>query len=549
MLLSLVSWGIIVVYSFVLGYGVLQLPVYRKAVGWKSFEAYIIMGLILETIYAQIFSLFSGVSKTAFIILSILVLGTAIALAWNSLRNIRSLIQKLAKLNYIKVSLAIFAIIIFSCITSEYCQHPDTALYHANAIRWIEEYGVVKGLGNLHFRFAYNSALMPLQALFSFQWLLGQSMHTLTGGVCCMFFLYACLTNHFVKSHEPDLTDFLRFSMILYIFRSRNTISSPGTDIITLLMVCYGVIKWYESIQKKENVNVDQTLLCVFVLWVISLKVSAALLILLVSIPFVKLIHEKRWNFIIGNVIFGLAVIIPWLIRNVLISGYLLYPLGSLDIFPVDWKIPIDILIEDSHYITTFGRETQRLDTFDFSLYQWFPVWWNARTMFEKGITVLGIIGLIFCVVELIKYAKVKSWENIVLYGTVIAALCYWFISAPLMRYGMMFLLITASLGLGPYLVKLNSNLIVAGLSVITLVIVCNLYTRMSTHINSKVYQMDYDKIEAYDVEDLSGYPIYIPQNRCASYELFPACPTLEIFDRLELRGTEIRQGFRMRER
>ena len=43
--------------------------------------------------------------------------------------------------------------------------HVDTGLYHAQAIRWIEEYGVVCGLGNLHSRFAYNSAAFALCAL------------------------------------------------------------------------------------------------------------------------------------------------------------------------------------------------------------------------------------------------------------------------------------------------------------------------------------------------------------------------------------------------
>ena len=33
--------------------------------------------------------------------------------------------------------------------------HLDTPLYHAQSIRWIEDYGAVKGLGNIHNRFAY----------------------------------------------------------------------------------------------------------------------------------------------------------------------------------------------------------------------------------------------------------------------------------------------------------------------------------------------------------------------------------------------------------
>lgn len=43
------------------------------------------------------------------------------------------------------------------------------SLYHAQAVRWYEEYGVVKGLGNLQWHFAYNSSYFAFAALFSLE--------------------------------------------------------------------------------------------------------------------------------------------------------------------------------------------------------------------------------------------------------------------------------------------------------------------------------------------------------------------------------------------
>lgn len=65
--------------------------------------------------------------------------------------------------------------------------HYDTGLYHAQAIRWIEEYGVVPGLANLHSRFGYNSASFALSAFFSETWLIGRPMHCVAG-----FFALLC---------------------------------------------------------------------------------------------------------------------------------------------------------------------------------------------------------------------------------------------------------------------------------------------------------------------------------------------------------------------
>ena len=54
--------------------------------------------------------------------------------------------------------------------------HVDTELYHGQAVRWMEEYSAVKGLGNIFRRSAYNSSFLCLQALFSFKFVFGQSI-------------------------------------------------------------------------------------------------------------------------------------------------------------------------------------------------------------------------------------------------------------------------------------------------------------------------------------------------------------------------------------
>ncbi|MCS7011434.1 MAG: hypothetical protein NZL98_08695, partial [Anaerolineales bacterium] len=68
----------------------------------------------------------------------------------------------------------------------------DSGLYHAQAIRWMESYPTVPGLGNLLDELAFNSSWLTLNALFSFPYLFGQSLHGLTGWlflVMSLFFL------------------------------------------------------------------------------------------------------------------------------------------------------------------------------------------------------------------------------------------------------------------------------------------------------------------------------------------------------------------------
>ena len=87
-----------------------------------------------------------------------------------------------------KLVLAI-SIILWCFCTSRGYMHYDSDLYHAQSIRWIEEYGIVKGLGNIHVRFAYNSSFFALSALYSMKFLCGRSLHTVNGLIALLLWI------------------------------------------------------------------------------------------------------------------------------------------------------------------------------------------------------------------------------------------------------------------------------------------------------------------------------------------------------------------------
>ena len=53
----------------------------------------------------------------------------------------------------------------------------DTGLYHAQAVKWINEYGTVPGLGNLHHRLAFNSSWFYFSAFFDMLAFDGKTSH------------------------------------------------------------------------------------------------------------------------------------------------------------------------------------------------------------------------------------------------------------------------------------------------------------------------------------------------------------------------------------
>lgn len=98
----------------------------------------------------------------------------------------------------------------------------DTSLYHVQAIEWIEKYGVVKGLGNLHNRLAYNSSFFALQALFSWNSIVGQSLHGMNCFLALFFSSYSIFRiagyiRHSASAEHPLLEQLFHL-LILYIF-------------------------------------------------------------------------------------------------------------------------------------------------------------------------------------------------------------------------------------------------------------------------------------------------------------------------------------------
>lgn len=58
----------------------------------------------------------------------------------------------------IRIVVIIIVAIPVLILAKQHAFHHNTDLYHVQSIRWIEEYGIAPGLGNLHYHLAYNSA-------------------------------------------------------------------------------------------------------------------------------------------------------------------------------------------------------------------------------------------------------------------------------------------------------------------------------------------------------------------------------------------------------
>ena len=451
-----------------------------------------------------------------------------------------------------RIVISVVLLLLFAYGTSTGIIHYDTSLYHAQSIRWIEEYGAVLGLGNLHSRLAYNSAAFCLSAFYSMSFLGGQSYH------CCAGFLAYLLalvcSEMFSKKRErkPLLSDFARIVSIYYLLMVFDEMVSPASDYFMVFLVFYIVIRWLELIENKEKSYFPYALLSLLCLVVLTVKLSGAFILLLALKPAVMMMKEKKGKDIGKFLGLGFLTVIPFLIRNVMLSGWLIYPFTSIDFFSFDFKIPKGMAEYDAKEIQVWGRGFNDVSRYDDPLMKWLPEWVENLDASNKVFLVFAVIGVVLFILTTV-YGIIKKKRDMAdflhITGTITICFLFWLLSAPLIRYGCVFLWLSPVLVWGNIYLKISPHLDRFKIYLIFLLFfgvykfgVFGIEVSKSATLKYLICQKDYENFET-ESYVLHGYTFYYPkEGDRVGYRDFPASPVKaeDIF-----RGETIKEGFK----
>lgn len=542
----ILNWLYILFTVFFLGYGIFCWT--EKTLGYrmKYISSVLMAGLVGATVYAQVFSLFHGVGMAANITLLGICLATAVICRKRLPADIRNFYQDCPMF---KKGILMVLFFVWAYFTSRGYIHYDSDLYHAQSIRWIEEYGVVKGLGNLHERFAYNSSVFAVSALYSMKFLFGRSLHTISGFFAFLLSIKVLdAISWKMRTKKLLVSDFARMGAVYYLTTICDEVVSPASDYATMCVIFYIVIQWLDALEnEKLSSEVSYAYLCICGVYTMSLKLTAALILILLFKPAYALLKKRRLREIMLYLGMGTLVILPWFIRTVIISGYLIYPFPALDIFSVDWKMDVQKVIVDAKNIKAWGKALYDTNLADMPITSWFANWFQSTLSSTEKLLILAdmisILGILLFMLWIIVKKKKQYGDILLVLLAVGASWIFWQTNAPLLRYGYAYVLLLPAILAGTLFASFQRYrlifLAVAMYGAYKLYVTAG-YAWSIGYEQYYVSQKDYGSYELHRLE-IDGITFYTPvSGDRTGYEFFPAAPNVEI----TLRGETLQGGF-----
>ncbi len=541
------------------------------------FTAVSMFGICITTVFAMYLSLFMNIGLIVFVLMTLLGIIYFAADKAFFFAAINGFINEFKEMNPFSRLLFIILFILVLMETSLYIpKNYDTALYHAQAIRWIENYPAVPGLGNFYLHLAYNSSWFLASSLFSFSFLRIKSFHVLNGYVFLLGIFYFLRVLGPLFKKEMKISSLLSiFLLPIFVYLYTNFLSSPETDMPTSLLIWLIFILAVKKTEEGISDQFDIISIAVAVLssFLITLKLSSApIYIISLFIIIKEFFSGKKGNAII-TALLSFFIVLPWLIRNVILSGYLIYPFPALDLFHFDWKMPPELL--------DFEKKNVELWSFKIpagmTVLHYIPLWFiNLKAIYKiiiwplTGLFVLSLPVYLLNITKNIKHIYSKNKRYLPLFITGYAGVIFLFLTAPDVRYGAGFMVIFCLLHFSPvfkmifsrvHFFKMIMKIYCLSLSVFIILFEGILFSRYFYNSgNNKLYGKDQVSnikerllLPADYRKDAMDYKEFIFNNNIKVYshgdinwyEPFPSTQLIQ--NGLELRGKSLAEGFRIR--
>ena len=434
-----------------------------------------IVGLFTATLLGSCWAFFGGIGfyfHLSFLLLNSLLFGSY----FHSIKNVYS--QLTIEFRQLSVTLKILFGVITFLILAQCASFPfiiDNESYYVQTIKWLNEYGFVKGLSNLHLFLGQTSGWHIAQSVFNFSFLYDR-LNDLNGLLLVLFHFFCFRKLHLYFKHRQllDLVFGLLPLVNVFFFQF---VSSPSPDLAVYLLSFLLFSFWIDN-HKSMTAEVFKVLV-IFSLFLVFIKVtSVVVLILPLILVFTHFSTVKPA--LLATSILSMLVLGLFVTKNTLLTGYPLFPLTIL-CFPLDYALPKEVM---TYFFSSSMQHKFYIEQalFDISIVDKVKYYFlnNGIDGIMVFLTILTVLISPFVIYK--KFHKIAIW---VLYGVFLVLLILLLVNAPQYRFYIHYTLFFLILVLSPLLVTKKSLYVFLFGSVAATAIVVFVplsYTRLTTN-------------------------------------------------------------------
>jgi len=316
----------------------------------------------------------------------------------------------------------------------------DTHIYHVQLVKWINEYGTVPGLANLFPRYGTGSNWFNLISFFYMPFTGNENYSWLNTTAVTWFFLWL-LNNWKFHSIAGSIASSImsHFYFLLLLFglfeweMFRDAASSTNYDFIVTTLTLITISYLLESVLFNYPKKVS-FIFCAICLSITPFKFSGIFSLLLIVFHLALNGKLKDWFWVSCM---GVLIIIPFLIKNYINTGYPFFPVSYSFASP-DWQMPKEMADYFRKYLYLTNRFYNSI-TLDFSRLPevmqepWMSAWVNGLRLQQK-ILIFGSLSslpLFFVKSKLrIDHRKLR-----LLFVFLILMAAAWFFTSPSPRF------------------------------------------------------------------------------------------------------------------
>ena len=126
----------------------------------------------------------------------------------------------------------------------------------------------------------------------------------------------------------------------------------------------------------------------------VTIKLSVTPILLIAVAPALLGLVKRKTKLFFTILFISVVTLLPFIARNIITSGYIVFPSTSIDIPNVDWKYDRELTVNEKDYITAYAKKPgvipDEINAVNkMSALEWLPTWWQNRSTADKIIMIL----------------------------------------------------------------------------------------------------------------------------------------------------------------